>query len=107
MRKIESFHPILGLKGMALLRSRRLFAAARVLAGMSQKQLAEEAGLALSVVQALEQDTSDPKNSTMIAIADALAAHGVKLFGETDLYLGSIALERPAGPAKPRERSKG
>ena len=46
-------------------------------------------------MQAIEQETSDPKHSTMLAVVDALVKHGVLIFGESELYLGTLVLKRP------------
>ena len=51
---------------------------------MSQGELAEAAGIALSVVQAIEQGRSDPKLRTVLALLDVLKAQGVELLVETD-----------------------
>lgn len=51
---------------------------------MSQSELAAEAGIAVSVVQAIEQNRSDPKLSTVLAILDALKSHGVELVAEAE-----------------------
>ncbi len=67
-----------------MVRSHRLFIAGRALAGMSQSELAAEAGVAVSVVQAIEQNRSDPKLSTVLAILDVLKIHGVELVAETE-----------------------
>ena len=60
---------------------------------MSQRELATEAGIAVSVLQAIEQGRSDPRNSTLIALVDALRARGVELVPETDrVAWGAVAL---------------
>lgn len=97
-----------------MLRQHRVIAAARVLAGLSQSEMAEAASIAVSVVKGIEQGTSDPRNSTLLAIADALSAHGVRILGEDSEILAGIVLLRdkevlpkakvrrkgaPAGPA--------
>lgn len=66
-----------------MLRSHRLLIAARALAGLSQSELASEAGVALSVLQAFEQNRSDPKLSTILALLDVLKSKGVELLPET------------------------
>ncbi len=66
-----------------MLRSHRLFIAARALAGLSQSELASEAGVALSVLQAIEQNRSDPKLSTILALLDVLKSKGIELLPET------------------------
>ena len=67
-----------------MVRSHRLFIAGRALAGLSQSELAAEAGVAVSVVQAIEQNRSDPKLSTVLALLDVLKSHGVELIAETE-----------------------
>jgi DNA-binding XRE family transcriptional regulator len=66
-----------------MLRSTRLLIAARALAGMTQSELAAAAGIALSVLQAIEQGKSDPKLSTVLALLDVLKAVGVELVSES------------------------
>jgi len=67
---------------LAVLRTHRLIIAARALAGMSQSELAAAAGIALSVLQAIEQGRSDPKLKTVLALLDVLKARGVELLVE-------------------------
>ncbi|WP_043342001.1 helix-turn-helix transcriptional regulator [Belnapia moabensis] len=67
-----------------MLRSPRVLVAARVLAGMSQPELAAAAGIAVSVLQAIEQGRSDPRLSTVLALVDALKARGINLVPETE-----------------------
>ena len=66
-----------------MLRSHRLFIAARALAGLSQSALASEAGVALSVLQAVEQGRSDPKLTTILALLDVLKSKGVELLPDS------------------------
>lgn len=91
-----------------MLRSPRVLIAGRILAGLSQKELASQAKLALSSLQAIEQGTSDPRNLTLLALADALLAHGVRILTEDDRHLGGVMLERPtaAGPRSPSKARK-
>ncbi|WP_439598756.1 helix-turn-helix transcriptional regulator [Falsiroseomonas sp.] len=70
----------------------RLLTAARVLAGLTQAELAHAAGVATSVLQALEQGRSDPKLSTVIAIFQALRARGVAVTWEPENETGTITL---------------
>jgi predicted transcriptional regulator len=84
-----------------MLRTPRTIIAARVLADLTQKDLAEAAGIALSVLQAIEQGSADPKNSTVIAIIDALAGKGVRILPEEDGIVTGVVLTRlPLGPTK-------
>lgn len=46
---------------------------------------AAAAGIAVSVLQAIEQGRSDPKLSTVLALADALKTRGVELMPESEL----------------------
>ncbi|WP_037225280.1 helix-turn-helix transcriptional regulator [Roseomonas gilardii] len=90
-----------------MLRQHRAIAAARVLAGMSQSELAKAASVSLSVLAAIEQGTSDPRNSTLLAIADVLARHGVRILGEDDRILAGVVLERGSDvPPKAKGRRK-
>jgi DNA-binding XRE family transcriptional regulator len=67
-----------------MFRSARVLVAARALAGMSQAELAAAAGIAVSVLQAIEQGRSDPRLSTAIALVDALKRRGVEVISESD-----------------------
>lgn len=89
-----------------MLLSPLVLTAARVQSGMSQGELASAAGMSLSVVQALEQGRSDPKNSTLLALRDALLDHGVRLIARDDgTLVGSLIDERPLPDGRyPRRR---
>lgn len=56
----------------------RLLRAARVLLGWSQADLAEKAGLARNSVVRLEDGTTDPRRSTLVAIQKVLEEGGVE-----------------------------
>ena len=77
-----------------MLRSPRVLAAARALAGMSQSDLAAAAGVAVSVLQAIEQGRSDPKLSTVLALLDALKARGVELVPESERVAWGVLVTR-------------
>jgi len=77
-----------------MFRSPRLLVAARVLAGLNQTELASAAGIAVSVLQAIEQGRSDPKLSTVLALVDALKVRGVMLLPETERIAGGIHVVR-------------
>ena len=73
--------------------SRRLLTAARVLAGLTQNELASAAGVAPSVLQGIEQGRSDPRLSTVLALIDALRRYGVALVPESDsVAWGAVVL---------------
>ena len=72
--------------------SHRLLVAGRVLAGLSQQELATEAHVALSVVRAIEQGKSDPKLSTVRALVSALREHEVEILVENHRSLGGLRL---------------
>lgn len=81
-----------------MVRTTRLLIAGRVLAGLTQHELAVEAGVAPSALQAIEQGKSDPKLSTLLAITDALSRHGVRVMGEDGESIGSLVLLRRSAP---------
>src|SRR4051794_5999566 len=72
----------------------RLCTAARVLAGLSQTELAAEASLSVSVVARFEQGVSQPRTGTIRAIMDVLGAHGVEVMPESERHVGGLALIR-------------
>ena len=69
-----------------------LFTAARILAGLSQADLAAEAGIAVSVVARFEQRKTQPRLSTLRAILGVLDRHGVEFMAESERHVGGIAL---------------
>lgn len=77
-----------------MFRSPRVLVAARVLAGLTQPELAAAAGIASSVLGAIEQGRSDPRQSTVLAIVDALKARGVELVPETDRVAWGVHVNR-------------
>jgi DNA-binding XRE family transcriptional regulator len=81
-----------------LLRSTRLLVAGRALANMTQTDLADAAGIAVSVLQAIEQGKSDPKLSTVLALLDALKAQGVELLTGSDSVAWGVYVV-PGSPA--------
>ena len=81
-----------------MLRSIRLIVAGRALANMTQTDLASAAGIALSVLQAIEQGKSDPKLSTVIALIDGLKAQGVELLPGSDSMAWGLYVV-PGSPA--------
>lgn len=70
----------------------RLCIAARVLAGLSQAELAAKASLHVSVVARFEQGLTEPRRGTLQAIMQVLANHGIEILGQTDRYAGGIGL---------------
>lgn len=70
----------------------RICAGARILAALTQAELATRAGIALSVLARFEQGLSQPRLGTIKAILGVLAANGVELIGETERYEGGIGL---------------
>jgi transcriptional regulator with XRE-family HTH domain len=83
----------------------RVLVAARVLAEWSQQELAAAAGIPLSVLGAIEQGRSDPKQSTVLAILDALKARGVELAPETDRVAWGILVNRGSKAASAESAS--
>jgi DNA-binding XRE family transcriptional regulator len=65
---------------------------------MTQTDLASAAGIALSVLQAIEQGKSDPKLSTVIALLDALKAQGVELLAGSESVAWGVYVA-PGSPA--------
>lgn len=86
--------PIMNGPVRYMLRTPRLLVAGRVLAGPSQRELAEAAGVSVSVLQAIEQGKSDPRLSTVLALIDALRKHNVQMISEDDRLVGGVAAVR-------------
>jgi transcriptional regulator with XRE-family HTH domain len=61
---------------------------------MSQSELAGAAGIAVSVLQAIEQGRSDPKLSTVLALVDALKLRGIELAPETERVAWGVLVTR-------------
>lgn len=77
-----------------MIRSPRLLVAARALAGLSQDQLAEASGLEVSVLKKLEQGRTDPRNSTVIALVNALEQRGVRFMSRSGRVAWGVYVER-------------
>lgn len=83
-----------------VIKSPRVIVAARVLAGYTQIELARAAGIATSVLQAIEQGRSNPKLTTINAIVDTLRTRGVELFGETDRVAWGVVVIKGSEAAR-------
>jgi transcriptional regulator with XRE-family HTH domain len=75
-----------------MLFSERILQGARIMAGLTQAQLAEAAGVGESVIADIERGTSDPRNSTLMRIVDVLSVHGVQLVGFGQGVLGGALI---------------
>ena len=84
-----------------MIRSPRTLPAARALAGYTQVELARAAGIAPSVLQAIEQGRSNPKLTTVNAIVDALKARGVELVGESERHAWGVLVVKGSPAAEP------
>ena len=71
----------------------RELAAARVLAGWSQEELASRTGVGVSTIKAFEAGSRDIKTSTLRAIVKAYRQHGIILLSTERLAAG-IAIVR-------------
>ena len=81
----------------------RLLAAARVLVGLSQRDLATEAGLAVSSVGRYEAGLSGLRSDSLAAILKVLARRGIRFIDPTDEVEAGLVLLR----ARPRAREAG
>jgi transcriptional regulator with XRE-family HTH domain len=77
-----------------MIRSPRLLVAARALAGLSQDQLAEASGIEVSILKKLEQGRTDPRNSTVIALVNALEQRGVRFMSRSGRVAWGVYVER-------------
>lgn len=80
--------------------------AARALAGIDQKTLAERAGLSVPTIQRMEASDGVVRGviDTLIKVIAALEESGVELIGENQTSEGGgrgVRLKLPAPPAKP------
>ncbi len=75
----------------------RLLAAARVLTGLSQAELAQEAGVHRNALQRIEAG-SDVRLSTLTALMDALLRHGVEILDGDEHHVGSVRLRSGTKP---------
>ena len=73
-----------------MLFSGRFLQGARIMAGLTQAELAEAAGLGESVVANIERGASDPLNSTLMKLVEVLAEHGVQMIGFSEGVLGGV-----------------
>lgn len=60
--------------------------AARALSGLTQAELASAAGISTTGLNNIERGASDPKSSTLEAIAVAFLTEGVELFEDNNFY---------------------
>jgi predicted transcriptional regulator len=88
----------------------RLLAAARVLAGLSQRELAATAGIGTSTIARYEAGLSGLRGVTFQRILDALRKHGIRFVDSTDeIEMGVVALRgsaRQAGEARAKLKRK-
>jgi predicted transcriptional regulator len=68
----------------SMLPSPRSLMAARILAGLSQSQLAALAGVSRSAISRLETEGADTRSSTVDAVIRALRAHHVEVVAEDE-----------------------
>ena len=80
-----------------MIRDWRILAAARLLAKLSQKDLADKADVAIGAVQQLESGTGNPRLSTLVAITDVLEQHGVRILEADDRIQTGVVLLKSAG----------
>ena len=72
----------------------RLIMAARILAGLSQAELAAQADCAISALARFEQGRTQPRLDTVRALVGALTRNGVEFLPETQRHEGGVALVR-------------
>jgi transcriptional regulator with XRE-family HTH domain len=72
----------------------RLLAAARVLAGLSQRELATQAGIATSVIGRYEAGHSRLRSDSFEAILQVLRARGIRFVDATDKIAMGVLLIR-------------
>ena len=75
----------------------RVLAAARALAGLSQGELAREAGVHRNIVLRIEAG-ADLRVSTQEALIAALANHGVEFVQGGPEHVGGVMLRLPPSP---------
>lgn len=77
----------------------RLLAAARTLAGISQRQLAQEAGLNTSSIGKYEAGLTTMKGESFERVLGALRARGIRFLGATaTTSMGLVVEKRAADP---------
>ena len=75
--------------------------AARVIAGLTQHDLAEAAGVSRATVAQLETGFSDPRLSTVVDIARALGIAPIVLLSGTEEVEALVALTQGAAESRP------
>ncbi len=74
----------------------RLIIAARILAGLSQADLAAAAGIGIATLSRYERGESNPRSDKLNAIVGALQAHDIQFVTETDTVAeGILRVKRP------------
>ncbi len=79
----------------------RLLTAARILAGLSQSELAAQADCAVSSLARFEQGRTQPRLDTVRALVGALARNGIEFLPESERHYGGVALVRGTWTAGP------
>jgi predicted transcriptional regulator len=77
--------------------SPRSIMAARILAGLSQSELAAKAGVSRSAISRLETDNADTRTSTMKAVVGALRDLNIEVTVEKDGRWDLIRWRPPRG----------
>ena len=80
---------------LTLLPGPRVLAAARVLAGITQQELAAASNVALNVVRRYEKGDGNPRSSSVAAMVEALRLKNVTFLSEGDGYRVAVALIEP------------
>ncbi|HVS78340.1 MAG TPA: helix-turn-helix transcriptional regulator [Steroidobacteraceae bacterium] len=75
----------------------RLVTAARILIGLSQADLAEEAKIGIATLRRYERGETNPRADKANAILRVLRAHGIQFLDESDTVAMGVVLLKSAG----------
>jgi predicted transcriptional regulator len=82
----------------------QLLAAARALVGLTQRQLAEAAGVNTSLIGRYEAGLTNLRSDNFNRILTALRGYGIRFIAETDdVAMGVLLLKPPSSPRKSTE----
>lgn len=83
-----------------MLPSPKLFAAARVRAGLTQSEMAAKSKVSKAAVNRIEAEGTSPRSATVIAVLNVLRKHGIRFLDEDDTIREGLYVIKP-GPMLP------
>ncbi len=94
------------VRGLSVLPPPRVLAAARVLAGLSQEELARRVGVDRSIIKRYEAGRSEARASTLERVVEVLLEDGVVVLPQTESHSVAIAYIRREEELEPSTLSR-